>query len=152
FGGGVKLLDFGIAKATSRPDLTGTTSLKGKLAYMSPEQVRNQPLDRRSDIFSLGILLFELTTQTRLFKGDSEVDTINMVMNATVPPPSERSPGYPPELEAIVRKALQQDPEQRWSTAREVQLSLESFASASGLVISTAILGEWLERTFGPKI
>ncbi len=152
FEGGVKLVDFGIAKATSVSELTGTGRLKGKLAYMSPQQCRSLPLDRRSDVFSMGIVLYELTTHTRLFKSDSEVETIRLVTDAIVPPPSSRVPGYSPALEAIVMKALRAEPEDRYATARDLQVALEAFVGDSGLVTSSALLGEWMELTFGPKI
>lgn len=152
FAGSVKLVDFGIAKVTSHPEFTGSGSLKGKFSYMSPEQCRNQPVDRRSDIFSLGVLLYEITTQTRLFKQDNDVDTIRSVMEAKVPPPSSRVSDYPPDLEAVVLKTLAQGPDARWATARDLQLALEAVAGARGLVVSTAALGEWMDGTFGPKV
>src|SRR5687767_5618617 len=95
YDGGVKLCDFGVAKITSQSELTRTGTLKGKVSYMSPEQCNNESLDRRSDVFSLGILLYELTTLTRLFRGDSEAATLKMVLDANVPPPSTRVDDYP---------------------------------------------------------
>jgi tRNA A-37 threonylcarbamoyl transferase component Bud32 len=151
YDGGVKVVDFGIAKVTAQSEFTGTGSLKGKVAYMSPEQCRSQPLDRRSDIFAVGVILFELTTQTRLFKADTDVGTIQMVLQGDIPRPSSRVPDYPPALEAIVMKALERSPEARYQTARELQRALETFAQMTGLALSNAALGDWMERTFGPK-
>ncbi len=151
YDGGVKLVDFGIAKVTAHAEFTGTGALKGKIAYMSPEQCAAQPLDRRSDIFSLGVLLYEITTQTRLFKGETEVATLNNVREARVPPPSSRLRGYPPELETIVNKALARLPKDRYATGRELQLAIESFAQKNGLSLSNAQLGEWMEKTLGRK-
>jgi serine/threonine protein kinase len=152
YDGGVKLVDFGIAKMTSHAEFTGTGSLKGKIAYMSPEQCASQPIDRRSDVFSLGVLLYEMSTHTRLFKADTEVATLQNVREAIVPPPSSRVSGYPPELEAIVKKALARRPVDRFSTTRELQMALEGFAQKAGIVLSNAVLAEWMEKTFGPKV
>lgn len=152
YDGGVKLVDFGIAKITASSEMTGTGSLKGKIAYMSPEQCSSQPIDRRSDVFSLGVLLFEMTTHTRLFKADSEIATLNNVREAIVPSPTSRVPGYPPQLEAIVKKALARVPSDRYATARELQLAIESFAQQARISLSNALLGEWMVKTFGPKM
>jgi serine/threonine protein kinase len=152
FDGGVKLVDFGVAKLTAQADLTRTGTLKGKVSYMSPEQCNNDPIDRRSDLFALGVLLYELTTQTRLFRGDSEAATLKMVLDARIPPPSSRVSEYPPELEAIVMRSLARDREERFANARDLQVALESVARSRGLVTSTAAMGEWMTRTFGPKL
>ncbi len=152
FDGGVKLVDFGVAKLTAQADLTRTGTLKGKVSYMSPEQCNNDPIDRRSDVFALGVLLYELSTQTRLFRGDSEAATLKLVLDARIPPPSSRVSEYPPELEAIVMRALAREREGRFATARELQIALEDVARSRGLVTSTADLGEWMTRTFGPKL
>ena len=152
YDGGVKLVDFGVAKLTAQADLTRTGTLKGKVSYMSPEQCNNDPIDRRSDIFALGVLMYELTTQTRLFRTESEAATLRLVLEARIPPPSTRAADYPEELEPIVMKALARDREQRYSTARELQVALEEVARSRNLVTSTAALGEWMTRTFGPKL
>ena len=152
FDGGVKLVDFGVAKLTAQADLTRTGTLKGKVSYMSPEQCNNDPIDRRSDVFALGVLLYELTTQTRLFRGESEAATLKLVLDARIPPPSSRVSDYPPELEAIVMRSLAREREQRHSTTRELQLALEGVARSHGLVTSAAALGEWMTRSFGPKL
>jgi serine/threonine protein kinase len=123
FDGDVKLLDFGIAKATS-----GLSSeigvLKGKVTHMSPEQVRGLPLDRRSDVFSLGIVLHEMLTQEKLFRGDSEFQLMDIVRRAEVRPPSAVNPRVPGDLDAIVLRALQKDPADRFQTAEELALPL----------------------------
>ena len=151
YDGGVKVVDFGIAKLTADPELSRRHSLKGKLAYMSPEQLHNQPVDRRSDVFALGVVLYEMTTRARLFKGASEVDTMRAVLDGTVPPPSTHVPDYPPALERVVLRALEKEPEKRYQSARELQLDLEAFAREERLRVSSATLAEWMERTFGPK-
>jgi serine/threonine protein kinase len=151
YDGGVKLVDFGVAKMTANAELTKSGSVKGKLAYMSPEQCNGVVIDRRSDVFALGILLFELTTQTRLFKGESEAATLKMVLDARVPPPSARVPDYPTELEPIIFKALARERDERFATAREVQIALEEVARGRGLLTSIANLGEWMTSFLGPK-
>jgi serine/threonine protein kinase len=151
YDGGVKLVDFGIAKLGADRELSQRYALKGKLAYMSPEQLHNQPVDRRSDVFSLGIVLYEITTGTRLFKGSTEVQTMKSVLDGVVPPPSSVLPGYPPALERIVLRALAQVPADRYQTARELQVDLEAFVHDERLRVSPTALAEWMERTFGPK-
>jgi len=118
---------------------------------MSPEQLHNRPIDRRSDVFSLGIMLFEITTGTRLFKGENDVETMRLVLEGAVPAPSTHLADYPPELERIVLHALEKDPDRRYPSARALQLDLEAFARDNRLHVSSAALAEWMERTFGPK-
>jgi len=151
YGGGVKLVDFGIAKLAADPELSQRYALKGKLAYMSPEQLHNTPLDRRSDVFSLGAVLYEITTHTRLFKGTTEVETMKSVLDGIVPPPTSVVPGYPAALESIVLRALARSPESRYQSARELQVDLETFVHAARIRLSPAALAEWMETTFGPK-
>ena len=149
--GGVKLVDFGVAKVTAAAGLTKTGTLKGKIGYMSPEQCANEGLDRRSDVFSLGVLLYELCTRSRLFRADSEAGTLRLVLSAEIPPPSERMAGFPSELEPILYKALARSPDDRYPSARDLQLALEQVASGQGIVLSTAKLAEWMTSTFGHK-
>jgi tRNA A-37 threonylcarbamoyl transferase component Bud32 len=151
YAGGVKVVDFGVAKIATDPEMSGRYSLKGKLAYMSPEQVSQKPVDRRSDVFALGIVLYEVTTKKRLFKAANEVETLQAVVGKTIVPPSVVVPGYPQELERIVMRALERSPERRYQTARDFQLDLEAFARDQRLEISSAALAEWMEAQFGPK-
>ena len=151
YDGGVKVVDFGIAKMAEDPELSQRYALKGKLAYMSPEQLHNRPLDRRSDLFSLGIVLYEITTHTRLFKGQTEVDTMRMVLEGSIAAPSTVDADYPRELEPIVMRALEKDPDRRYASARDLQLDLEAFARDRRLHISSAGLADWMETSFGPK-
>src|SRR5262249_42714402 len=99
--GELKIIDFGIAKAASRSSKTQAGALEGKLGYMAPEQVRGLPLDRRSDVFAIGTILYELLLADRLFVGESDFETLERVRNVDVPPPSKAAPGCPPELEKI---------------------------------------------------
>jgi serine/threonine protein kinase len=151
YDGAVKLVDFGIAKATSHRAETRVGTLKGKIAYMSPEQCRGEPLDRRSDVFSIGILLYEFTTGHRLFKGDNEFAILNLIVNQDVTPPSQIRPGYPPLLEQIVLRALARERDQRYSTAEELQSDLEGFAREMRLGVSAIALGRFMEALFGKK-
>ena len=106
YDGAVKVVDFGIAKVTGRLSTTRAGTLKGKLAYMSPEQVQGISIDRRTDIFALGVVLWELTTGRRLFRMDSDLETLERVQSCVVPPPSSIIDNYPVELESIVMLSL----------------------------------------------
>jgi len=96
YDGAVKLIDFGIAKAAARTSQTLTGVVKGQARYLAPEQVLNQPLDARTDVFALGIVLFELTTQERLFGGQTDYESAQRCVDAEVPRPSRVRPGFPP--------------------------------------------------------
>jgi serine/threonine-protein kinase len=150
--GDVKLVDFGIAKASTQIYQTRVGILKGKYAYMSPEQARGLPLDRRSDIFAVGILLFEVTTGRRLFRQTSEVETLKKVIECSVTPPSSFDPQYPRELEEILLKALQRNPADRFQNARDMQLALEAFLQHRGTIVSAARLGEYMQRLFAKEM
>ncbi|HEX4457294.1 MAG TPA: protein kinase, partial [Polyangia bacterium] len=152
YDGAVKLLDFGIAKASNRFGETRFGTLKGKVPYMSPEQGRGEALDRRSDIFSLGIMLYELTLGRRLFQGKSDFEVLKQIVEGTVAPPSEYEPQYPPELEAIVMRALVKEKESRYQTARDLQVDLEALVRADRLHVSPIALQSYMAELFGHKI
>ncbi len=124
YDGEVKVIDFGIAKATNRLTRTMTGNLKGKIAYMSPEQIRDDPLDRRSDIFSLGVVLWELLTLRRLFRRKNEAATLQAILSAPADPPSKYR-AIPRELDSIARRALAINPDDRFQTALEMQRALQ---------------------------
>jgi serine/threonine protein kinase len=149
YDGAVKLCDFGIAEVTTRSDPRKRTRA-GKLSYMSPEQCRGDKLDRRSDIFVLAIVLYELTTMTRLFQGGGERDVMRRVVEGRVRPPSEVSSGYPPELERIVMKSLSVDPAARHASALEMMLELEAFGRERKLALSSVRLARLMEDLFPP--
>jgi serine/threonine protein kinase len=156
YDGGVKLVDFGIAKATLQVEHTMQGMIKGKTGYMSPEQCSPQMchgggIDRRSDVFSLGVVLYEMSTQRRLFKGESELAAIKMILDDVTPRPRETIPSFPRKLEDIILKALERDREKRYQTARELGSALEEFAQENAVMISTACLGEWITTIFGGK-
>jgi eukaryotic-like serine/threonine-protein kinase len=122
--GEVKVLDFGIAKAASRMARTEAGQIRGKFAYMSPEQCRGEPLDRRSDVFGLGILLYELTVGARLFKRSSELSTLKAICEEPIAPPSQAKPEYPRGLERICLRALAARREDRYRSAAEMRRDL----------------------------
>ena len=147
--GAVKLLDFGIAKATSRSVETQSGIIKGKFAYMSPEQCRGREVDRRSDVFSLGIILYEITTQHRCFRADSDFDTMHRIVTGDVVRPTRLVQGYPQALEAIVMKALAVDPNQRYQSGGMLLEALESFSVSARMSLSTMALGRFMRELFG---
>ena len=146
--GAVKLIDFGIAKFSNRASHTQVGTLKGKLAYLSPEQVLHRNVDRRADIFSLGVVLYELTTMSRAFYDNSELLTLERIIRGDLVPPSQRAEGYPLALEAIVMKALATDPAQRFQDAGALGRELERFAARAGLPLGHAPLIDVMRRLF----
>ncbi|HEU4732770.1 MAG TPA: serine/threonine-protein kinase [Kofleriaceae bacterium] len=155
--GAIKVCDFGVAKAHNRrAEITKRGVLKGKFSYMSPEQCDSRPIDRRSDVFSIGILLYELTTLTKLFRAKSELALLQQVSEARVRRPSVRMADYPADLEAIVMTALARDPADRYPTAQALQLDLEAFAREHKLAMSSvgiaSLMGELFEKRSEPLI
>jgi serine/threonine protein kinase len=126
YDGAVKLVDFGIARATSSDHKTRTGTLKGKIPYMSPEQCRGHQVDRRSDLFSLGTVLYELTVGRRPFRGDTDFAMMEQIVHHDARPPTEIDPEYPRQLEAIVRKLLARDVNARYQNAEHLLHDLES--------------------------
>ena len=129
FEGEVKVIDFGIAKAANRASKTQAGVLKGKFGYMSPEQVRGLPIDRRSDIFAVGVLLYEMLTGERLFIGESDFSTLERVRNADVIPPTSFNKKISPQLEQIVLKTLAREVEDRYQWASELAVDLQNFVA-----------------------
>lgn len=149
YDGAVKLLDFGIAKASARSVETQSGIIKGKFAYMSPEQCRGREVDRRSDVFSLGIILYEITTQHRCFRADSDFDTMHRIVTGDVVRPSRLVTGYPAPLEKIVMTALSIDPTRRYPTASALLEDIEAFSKQARLSPSTMALGRFMRELFG---
>jgi len=152
YSGRVKLVDFGIAKASSQLGRTRTGILKGKVAYMSPEQAMGDTLDRRSDVFCIGILLWEMTTGHWLYRRKSELETLKAVVESDAPRPSQLNPSYPPELEQIVMKTLARKREDRWATAGELDEALIEFAKRRRLNLSPAMLGTLMSSVFSEEV
>ncbi len=149
YDGVVKLIDFGVAKAAAHTARTRATVLKGKVGYMSPEQCRGVPVDRRSDLFSLGVLLYELTTLHRPFYEDNHFAALNRIVSGDFERPSTLVPDYPPGLEQIVSQALAADPQHRYPSARAMLDDLEQFAQAEGLRLSGALLADYVVEQMG---
>jgi serine/threonine protein kinase len=147
--GAIKVCDFGIAKAHNRKtEDTQSGVLKGKFSYMSPEQCQSKPIDRRSDVFSIGILLYELSTQSKLFRGTSDFALLQQIVESPIPLPSARVPNYPRELEHIVMKALAKSPTDRYPTAQALQLDLEEFAREHKLAMSSVRIAKLMSALF----
>ncbi|MBL8918381.1 MAG: PhnD/SsuA/transferrin family substrate-binding protein [Myxococcaceae bacterium] len=148
--GHVKLLDFGIAKATELgTDATRSGTLKGKLHYMSPEQVQQQKLDRRSDVFALGVVTWELLTGRRLFKRDTDLETMQAIITADAWLPTEFREGLPAPLVQVVMKALSRDPADRQATADVLRRELEAAADASALKHGPDELAAFVLEAYG---
>ncbi len=153
FSGDVKIVDFGIAKSDVRLYAdTRSGRLKGKVPYMSPEQARGEVVDWRSDIFAVGVMLFELTTGKRLFKGSSEYETLKLICDRDYPLPSDIREGYPRELEEIVMRALAKDRVERYQSAREMQQALEEFVRRERIPVSTIALNQFMQSLFEDKL
>ena len=130
FEGAVKMIDFGIARALGRVSQTNPGGLKGKIEYMSPEQASSEDVDRRADVFALGVVLWEAVTGRHLFRRDTELATMRAIVDESIPPPSDIVP-VAPQLEQIVVRALQKRREDRFQTAQEMALALERYAFAA---------------------
>jgi serine/threonine protein kinase len=130
--GGVKLLDFGVAKYRASQALSQQGTLKGKPAYLAPESLERKEIDLRIDLFSLGIVLHELLALESLFEGDSHAITFHKLLNMPIPLPSRFRSDISPALDAVVMKALQRDPAQRYQTAREMADALDQLVVAHG--------------------
>ncbi len=152
FDGAVKVVDFGIAKAADQATETRSGVLKGKYSYMSPEQASGKRLDRRSDIFALGVVLYELLTGTRLFKRGNDIMTLNAVTECQVAPPSEVNSRLPKDLDAIVMKALARSPEDRYLHASELRSALEDWLRLHQLPASSANLGAFMRQVYAERL
>ena len=153
YGGDVKLLDFGVATAAHRLTQTASGQVKGKYAYMSPEQCRGEALDRRSDLFSLGTVLYELTTLRRLFKRPNELQVMKAICDEPIPAPSREIEGYPLSLERICTRALARDPDDRYATAAEMREDLIAAMQELGLEGDPhEALASKLARLFGDRV
>jgi serine/threonine-protein kinase len=150
--GMVKVVDFGIAKVSGRLSSTRAGTLKGKLAYMSPEQVRGSTIDRRTDIFALGVVLWEMTTGQRLFRMDSDLETLEKVQACVVPPPSTVRADFPAELESVIMRALQKRREVRFQTARELSRALQQYLMRVGQFVGPEEVSTYVTTIFGDRI
>jgi TonB family protein len=149
--GDIKLCDFGIAKAASKASHTQAGALKGKLQYMAPEQAWGRHIDRRSDIFALATVLFEMLTNRKLFTGDNELSILEQVREARVIPPSQFNDEVTPEIDAIVLKALQKDPANRYQTAGEMARDIDAILYSFRPTPTSADLAIYMHRLSGPE-
>ncbi|HEY1955171.1 MAG TPA: serine/threonine-protein kinase [Polyangiaceae bacterium] len=140
-----KVLDFGVAKAAGRFHTTREGNVKGKLPYMSPEQLRGQPVDRQTDIYAAAVCLWETLTGRKLFKGDNEGSVLEQVLFGAIDPPSRWAPSIPPNLDALVMRGLERDKTKRFQTAREFALSLERAVHPA----LASDVGDWIENVAG---
>ncbi|MFC1654823.1 serine/threonine protein kinase, partial [Myxococcota bacterium] len=152
FQGGVKLVDFGIAKARSQISTTIPGRVKGKHAYMSPEQCQGQELDGRSDIFSASTVMYELVTWTRLFKRKTDLETLKAINSGDIRSPRELVPELDEELEAIILKGLSRQKEQRYQTAQEMQVALEDYLLNRGLKSNSVLISQFLSELFADRL
>ncbi len=150
--GMAKVLDFGIAKAATQDEATRTGMLKGKLAYMAPEQFYTDPIDRRSDLWSMGVLLWEMVTGRRLFKGSNDAVTYQNIVGMTVPPVGEFRPDAPADLDGVIRTALQRDRGQRYPDAESMRRDLEAILQGRLGGLARSDVGALMRTTFGDVI
>jgi serine/threonine-protein kinase len=148
YDGSVQVVDFGIASARQRIHHTSTGELKGTFAYMAPEQLTAQPIDRRVDIWALGVTLWEMLALKRLFRRDTTANTIHAVLYDDIVPPSAYRSQVSKELDEIALKALQRDPKERWQSAREMGRALRQFLGTQSDMVGPAELSEWLAEIF----
>ncbi len=151
YDGDVRLVDFGIAKSTEQRSSTRTGVLKGKVSYMSPEQCHGHKIDRRTDVFNLGILLYEMTTGQRLFAGDNDFYVMTRIVRGMYARPSEVSTDYPEALEAILERALQVDPDDRYPTTEAMLADIEAFAAERGTRLSNLSVAKFMRKTYGEQ-
>ena len=143
-----RLLDFGIAKATNRVQETRTDQIKGKVAYMSPEQLAKGGIDRRADVYSASVVLWETLTGQRLFKADDVPSLVYAIINEEIRRPSELVPDLPPGLDEIVMKGLAREADNRWSSAREMAAALEAALAPA----PAREIGEWVHSIAGDAL
>jgi serine/threonine-protein kinase len=148
YDGKVKVIDFGLAKAVGRVSRTAAGVIKGKLAYMSPEQVAGGGIDRRADIFALGVTLWEMSVDRRLFKVKDDIETLKNVHEARVPDPTELVHGYPPLLWKVLKRALVRDKDARYATAKDMGAALDAFIASEGSVVGEKDVAEAMMSLF----
>jgi serine/threonine protein kinase len=149
--GEVKLVDFGLAKATSQLESTDPGVVKGKFSYLSPEAASGKEVDRRADIFAVGILLYELLTGKRLFYGETDYQTVELVRQAKVPPLGAQNAEVTPELEQVVRKTLARDLNQRYQTAGDLQDALAQYLFSQRLKVTSRDIEQLVQSCLREK-
>ncbi|WP_043711888.1 serine/threonine protein kinase [Corallococcus macrosporus] len=152
FDGSVKILDFGIAKAANQMEQTRNGEIKGKLSYMSPEQCLGKPLDCRSDIFSLGVVLYEWLTGFKLFTGESEAAVMRSITEGKIYAPSYFREDLPERLEVILMRALERDRDKRYQTAAQMQKDLDAFLDAYDFTPTALHLSNFIKQLFEEEL
>jgi serine/threonine-protein kinase len=145
-----RIVDFGIAKAETRITTTKVGMIKGKLNFMAPEQIRNTPLDRRVDIFGMGVTLWEAVTLRRLYAGENDFDTARKILAGEYPPLTQFDPTLPPALDEICRKALHPNPDERFRTAEEFAVAIER--NLRDYIAPHREVGAFIATVAAPKI
>lgn len=151
YDGNVKLLDFGIAKAESGLNKTESGVLKGKVLYMSPEQCGGRNVDRRADVYAVGVVMYQLLTGSLPHRGKNAFDTMKSIIDDPIPRPSLLNPRIGPSLERVLLKALAKEPDDRYTTARDMQVDIEQFAADNSLYVSSVGFSTFVEATLGPR-
>jgi serine/threonine protein kinase len=150
--GVTKVVDFGIAKAGNRSSRTATGVLKGKLQYMAPEQVQGELLDARTDQFAMGVVLWELCTDAKLFEGDNELQLLKSVLVQPIARPSTYVPGMPPELEAAIMRMLSRDPALRFSSCDEAADALTAWLNTGSRRVTELEVAGWVRQLIGESV
>jgi eukaryotic-like serine/threonine-protein kinase len=151
FNGVTKLVDFGVAKAERRTEDSRPGTLKGKLAYLSPEQVEDRPVDPRTDVFQLGVVLHEMLTGKRLFTGSGEHAIMKAVLAQPIPRPGELAPAVPPALDEVVMAALERQVDRRTASADELRRQLERVLGELGAPSSQHDVADWIRSSFARR-
>ncbi|MBW2733647.1 MAG: serine/threonine protein kinase [Deltaproteobacteria bacterium] len=151
YDGVTSLVDFGVAKANVNNIYTRPGTLKGKFGYASPEQIQHLELDARSDVFSLGVVIYELLTAARLFRRNTEAAVLKAVMEAPIEPPSKLNPDIPPELDELVLRALHRDRDERFQSAEEFRLGLETIGQSLDAPMTTHAVADWMQDAFAER-
>lgn len=152
YNGFVKIIDFGVAWASNRLAHTESGALKGKIGYVAPEQITGQPLDRRSDIFSAGVIQYIMATMTHPFPGSSDAERLHRIVTGDIVPPREINPDVHPELERIVLKAMSTSPADRYDSAAQMGQDLEAFAESTGAEIKSETLSSLMFELFESEL
>ncbi|MAC27386.1 MAG: hypothetical protein CMH59_13055, partial [Myxococcales bacterium] len=151
YDGATKVLDFGVARAEDRLHQTVAGDVKGKYAYMAPEQVSGREVDARADVWALGVCLWEMLVGERLFREPSEMDTILAVRSRAIPAPSARRASVSPALDAICLRALERDPKGRWPSARAMGRALEEALRQQPMPTGLADVADWMRARFARR-